>query len=175
MALPSRSRTPRFRDRAGYVQDIRKVSKCACVFGPRSFVFDCFSSLVVHRRLCVVGLSEPRPVIIISPLSTITLTQHCPTLRVSLVGLGQSQTGWCWCYANHFSAAALRSKLNQHHFRIAPPDSEGPTVFEDQTAWRQSGIFSRRPHAPSRFCRLNLTLHPMSTRWKQRQTSPRRK
>lgn len=29
--------TPRFRDRAGYLQDIRKASKCARVFGPRSF------------------------------------------------------------------------------------------------------------------------------------------
>jgi hypothetical protein len=29
--------TPQFRDRAGYLQDNRKVSKCARVFGPRSF------------------------------------------------------------------------------------------------------------------------------------------
>lgn len=163
MALPSRSRTPRFRDRAGYVQDIRKVSKCACVFGPRSFVFDCFSSLVVHRRLCVVGLSEPRPVIIISPLSTITLTEHCPTLRVSLVGLIGLERAGAVCYANHSSAAVLRSELNQLQFRTASPDSARPAVFEDQTACRLPGILSRQPHAISRICRLVFAFHPIST------------
>jgi hypothetical protein len=34
---PGGRATPRFRDRAGYLQDIREVSKCARVFGPRSF------------------------------------------------------------------------------------------------------------------------------------------
>ena len=52
-----------------------------------AFVFDCSFSLVVRRRLCVVGLSESRTILFISPLSTTTLTEHHPTLRVLLVGL----------------------------------------------------------------------------------------
>lgn len=83
----------------------------------------------------------------INPLSTIALTEHNPTLRVSLAGLIGLERAGVRCYANHSSAAVLRSELNQLQFRTASPDSARPAVFEDQTACRLLGILSRQPHA----------------------------
>jgi hypothetical protein len=99
----------------------------------------------------------------INPLSTIALTEHNPTLRVSLVELIGLERAGARCYANHSSAAVLRSELNQLQFRTASPDSARPAVFEDQTTCRLPGILSRQPHAISRICRLVFAFHPIST------------
>ena len=114
----------------------QRVSKCACASGPWQICIESSSSLIVRSRLCVVGLPGLSYILIISP----PVHNHLnSTSNIASVAGGAGQVlkrGSAHAYANHLSAAALRSELIQHHFRIASPDSAGPTVFEDQTDCR---------------------------------------
>jgi hypothetical protein len=171
MALPSRSRNATIQGPRGLLAGHQKgLEVRACLWSSELLPLIARPALLCVAASVWSALSESRSIFISAPCPSHLNRTH-PTLRASLVGLIHPQRGWYWCNANHFSAAVLISELDQHHFRKAPPDSAGPAVFEDQTAWRPVRDPSRRRHAPSIFCRLDLSLRPMSTLRRQRRTS----